>query len=114
MTPCCFNTLKLTGKIKGDSQAYEPGRIWLKVKSRNARDVVCAAVIGPMAQPRAVVVGLPMAGRSRIVGRSSPLSARAGRDVARYLHSPRGNIRGRRKSATGCWTGLTRKAARCG
>ncbi|MFB0839976.1 hypothetical protein ACETK3_18470 [Arthrobacter sp. E44] len=76
--------------IKGDSQAYEPGRIWLKVKSRNATDVVCAAVIGPMAQPRAVVVGLPMAGGLRIVGRSSPLSARAGRDLARYLHPPQG------------------------
>lgn len=85
-----FDTLNLTGKIKGDSQAYEPGRIWLKVKSRNATDVVCAAVIGPMAQPRAVVVGLPMAGRLRIVGRSSPLPARAGRDLARYLHPPRG------------------------
>jgi hypothetical protein len=42
----------LTGKIKGDSQTYEPRRIWVKVKSRNVTDVVCAAVIGPIVQPR--------------------------------------------------------------
>jgi ATP-dependent DNA ligase len=76
--------------IKGDSQAYEPRRIWVKVKSRNVTDVVCAAVIGPMVQPRELVVGLPMQGRLRIVGRSAPLSSRVGRDLARYLHPPRG------------------------
>lgn len=90
----CFKEMPATGVegivVKGDSQAYESGRIWLKVKSRNATDVVCAAVIGPMTQPRAVVVGLPMAGRLRIVGRSAPLSAGAGRDLARYLRPPRG------------------------
>jgi hypothetical protein len=80
----------LTGKIKAGSQAYEPRRIWLKVKSRDVVDVVAAAVIGPMARPRAVVVGLPMRGRLRIVGRSTPLSAGAGRDLARYLRPPRG------------------------
>lgn len=76
--------------IKPGSQAYEPRRIWLKVKSRDVLDVVCAAVIGPMSQPRAVVVGLPMRGRLRIVGRSAPLSAGAGRNLARYLRPPRG------------------------
>jgi hypothetical protein len=38
--PRCFNTLNLTGKIKAGSQAYEPRRIWLKVKSRDVVDVV--------------------------------------------------------------------------
>ena len=33
------------------------------------------AVIGPMAQPRAVVLGLPVGGLLRIVGRSAALSA---------------------------------------
>lgn len=76
--------------IKGDSQAYEPRRIWVKVKSRNVTDVVCAAVIGPMILPRELIVGLPMQGRLRIVGRSAPLSSRASRDLARYLRPPRG------------------------
>jgi hypothetical protein len=53
-------------------------------------DVVCAAVIGPITQPRAVVVGLPMHGRLRMAGRSAPLSARAGRDLARQLRPPQG------------------------
>lgn len=52
--------------------------------------MVAAAVIGPMARPRAVVVGLPMHGRLRIVGRSSVLSAGAGRDLARHLRRPQG------------------------
>lgn len=76
--------------VKGAAQAYEPKRIWLKVKSRASVDMVCAAVIGPITQPSAVVVGLPMHGRLRIVGRSAPLSARAGRDLARHLRPPRG------------------------
>lgn len=38
-----------------------------------------------------MVVGLPVHGRLRIVGRSAPLSARAGRDLARHLHPPQGN-----------------------
>lgn len=77
--------------IKSDTQPYVGGkRIWSKVKSREAVDVVLAAVIGPMGQPRAAVVGLPVRGQLRIVGRSAPLSARAGRDLARYLRPPRG------------------------
>lgn len=76
--------------VKGAAQAYEPKRIWLKVKSRASVDVVCAAVIGPITQPRAVVVGLPMHGRLRIVGRSAPLSAGAGRNLARHLRPPQG------------------------
>ncbi|MDO5865119.1 MULTISPECIES: ATP-dependent DNA ligase [Paenarthrobacter] len=89
-----FDEMTATGVegivIKGEGQTYEPRRIWLKVKSRNALDVVLAAVIGPMEQPRAAVVGLPVDGRLRIVGRSAPLTARAGRDLATYLRPPRG------------------------
>lgn len=76
--------------VKSETQTYEPRRIWLKVKSRNVVDVVLGAVIGPMSQPRAVVVGLPVNERLRIVGRSAPLSARAGRDLASYLRPPQG------------------------
>jgi hypothetical protein len=43
-----------------------------------------------LAWMRVVVVGLPMHGRLRIVGRSAPLSAGAGRNLARFLRPPRG------------------------
>lgn len=85
----CFNTLELTGKAKGAAQAHEPKRTWLKVKRRSSVDVVCAAVIDPITQPGAVVVGISMRRRLRIVGRSAPLSARAGRDLASHLRPPR-------------------------
>jgi ATP-dependent DNA ligase len=76
---------------KGASQLYMGGkRQWLKVKSRRSVDVVCAAVIGPRAQPTAAVVGLPVGGRLRIVGRSTPLSAHASRSLAMHLRTPLG------------------------
>ncbi|MFF1880280.1 ATP-dependent DNA ligase [Pseudarthrobacter sp. NPDC058196] len=89
-----FNEMTATGVegivIKGEGQTYEPRRIWLKAKSRSTVDVVLAAVIGPMEQPRAAVVGLPVGGQLRIVGRSASLAARAGKDLARHLRPPRG------------------------
>jgi hypothetical protein len=89
-----FEEMPATGveglMVKGAGQTYEPQRIWLKVKNRSSIDVVCAAVVGPISQPTMVVVGLPMHGRLRIVGRSAPLSARIGRDLARHLSPPRG------------------------
>jgi len=51
---------------------------------------VCGAVIGSMSQPIALVAGLPIGGRLRIVGRSSVLSAATGRELARYLRPPAG------------------------
>ncbi|WP_284762046.1 ATP-dependent DNA ligase [Arthrobacter sp. efr-133-R2A-63] len=91
-----FRDLPSTGVeglvIKSSVQSYIGGkRIWLKVKSRRSVDVVLAAVIGPRTQPRAVVVGLPFDGRLRIVGRSTPLPAHAGRDLAMHLRAPRGD-----------------------
>lgn len=77
---------------KGASQLYMGGkRQWLKVKSRRSVDLVCAAVIGPRAQPTAAVVGLPVGGRLRIVGRSTPLAAHAGRSLGMHLRAPRGD-----------------------
>lgn len=77
--------------VKGTSQMYVGGkRQWLKVKSRRSVDVVVAAVIGPRMQPTATVVGLPVGGRLRIVGRSTPLSARAGRSLGMHLRTPHG------------------------
>jgi ATP-dependent DNA ligase len=72
--------------VKGGAQTYEPGiRSWLKVKRIDVTDVVCGAVIGSLSQPQAVVAGLPMEGRLRIVGRSTALSTRVARELARHL-----------------------------
>jgi ATP-dependent DNA ligase len=61
--------------IKGAAQTYDGGRrIWSKVKHRDALDVVCGAVIGSRTQPTAIVAGLLIDGRLRIVGRSSGAS----------------------------------------
>lgn len=90
-----FRNLPSTGveglMIKGSEQAFEASRIWLKVKRRNNLDVVVAAVTGSIGRPSTVVVGLPMYGRLRIVGRSSVLSAAMSRNLGRYLRRPVGN-----------------------
>ncbi|WP_235564379.1 ATP-dependent DNA ligase [Arthrobacter sp. Soil762] len=71
--------------FKGGSQTYDASRSWLKLKHKNVLDVVCAAVIGPLTQPHAIIAGLPIDGQLRIVGRSTVLSARAGRELGRHL-----------------------------
>jgi ATP-dependent DNA ligase len=86
-----FNDLPATGVegliFKRGSEPYPAGlRAWRKLKSKNSVDVVCAAVIGPLTQPQAIVAGLPVDGRLRIVGRSTVLPARTGRELGRQLH----------------------------
>jgi ATP-dependent DNA ligase len=77
--------------IKGAVQTYEGGqRQWLKVKHRDVLDVVCGAVIGSRSQPTAIVAGLPIGGKLRIVDRSSVLSAKTGRELGRHLFPPAG------------------------
>ncbi|KIC68722.1 ATP-dependent DNA ligase [Pseudarthrobacter phenanthrenivorans] len=77
--------------VKGAGQPYQGAvRQWIKVKRRESVDVVCAAVIGPIARPQYIVVGLPVEGRLRIVGRSAPLAAKASRKLAAYLQPPVG------------------------
>jgi hypothetical protein len=71
--------------FKGGSQAYDGSRSWLKLKTKNTFDAVCAAVIGPVTQPQAIIAGLPLEGTLRIVGRSTVLSTRAGRELGRHL-----------------------------
>lgn len=85
-----FEQLPATGveglMVKGLSQLYVPGtRSWLKIKHRDNTDVVCAAVIGSITQPQAIIAGLPIDGRLRIVGRSTALAASTARELARYL-----------------------------
>lgn len=71
---------------KGANQLYRGGqRDWLKVKQRSVLDVVCAAVVGPLARPSVVVAGLPIDGALKIVGRTVPLSPLAARELARVL-----------------------------
>ncbi|MGN6440625.1 MAG: ATP-dependent DNA ligase [Arthrobacter sp.] len=77
--------------VKGAGQSYQGGvRQWVKVKRRESLDVVCGAVIGPMDQPQYVVAGLPVEGQLRIVGRSTPLTAKAAQELAAHLQSPKG------------------------
>lgn len=62
--------------VKGAGQSYQGAfRQWIRVKRRESVDVVCGAVIGPIDKPQCIVVGLPVEGRLRIVGRSAPLAA---------------------------------------
>jgi hypothetical protein len=75
--------------VKGAGQSDQGGaRQWFKVKRRESVDVVCGAVIGPIDRPHYVVAGLPVEGRLRIVGRSTPLRAKTARELAAYLHPP--------------------------
>lgn len=65
-------------------------RIWLKVKHRETIEVVCAAVIGPIEKPEAIVAGLPINGELRIVGRSAPLKPAAAKALGARLRPPAG------------------------
>lgn len=75
--------------VKAGAGAYRGGeRDWLKVKHRDTIDVICAAVTGPREHPRDLVIGLPVDGELRIVGRSTPLGAAASRDLSQMLQPP--------------------------
>lgn len=77
--------------IKGTNQQYTPGaRSWMKLKQRETLEIICGAVIGPISQPSEIVAGLILDGELRIVGRSTPMKTREGRELARWLHPPRG------------------------
>jgi ATP-dependent DNA ligase len=75
--------------FKGGSQSYDGSRSWLKLKTKSTLDAVCAAVIGPITQPQAIIAGLPVDGQLRIVGRSTVLSTRVGRELGRQLRPAR-------------------------
>jgi ATP-dependent DNA ligase len=74
---------------KRSDQPYVSGkRIWMKAKNISELDVVCGAVIGSLTQPTEIVVGLPIAGELRIVGRTGQLKPAARRALARWLRPP--------------------------
>lgn len=75
--------------LKGADQPYRGSkRDWLKVKHRDTVEVICGAVLGPLNRPQALIVGLPIDGRLRIVGRTTPLRTGPVRELARYLRPP--------------------------
>ena len=77
--------------VKGGSQPYRGGeRLWVKVKRRETIDVVVGAVIGPITRPTELVVGDLVDGELRIVGRSTPLSPAASRQLGQQLRPPAG------------------------
>ncbi len=76
--------------VKGLGQPYKADRSWLKVKRRRELDVVCAGVIGPRERPKSLVIGLPIGGRLRIVGRSSQLGPAVAARLGPLLHAPEG------------------------
>ena len=85
-----FNDLAAAGieglVVKGSGQTYRGGeRQWLKVRHRHPVDVVCAAVLGSLQRPSALVLGLPSGGRLRIVGRTVNLKREASLLAGRIL-----------------------------
>jgi ATP-dependent DNA ligase len=73
--------------VKGASSRYLAGqRGWVKVKSRETREVIAGAVIGSLRQPEAVVAGLlDSDGDLVIVGRTTPLSREQSAALAEVL-----------------------------
>lgn len=71
---------------KGLDQPYRGGaRDWLKVKHRSAVDLVATAVTGPLDQPDALLLALPVGGELVPVGRSRSVGAVAALALARVL-----------------------------
>lgn len=73
-----FDELPATGieglVVKGLDQPYRGGqRDWVKVKHRDTLEVVLAAITGTLEHPQELIVGLPIDGALRVVGRSTPL-----------------------------------------
>jgi ATP-dependent DNA ligase len=78
--------------VKGAATTYTPGkRGWVKVKSRETREVIVGAVIGPLTAPDAIVASL-VDGDDQlvIVGRRTPLSAAQARSLTAVLEAPTG------------------------
>ena len=72
--------------VKGSTQLYRPGRReWVKVKSRETREVIIGAVTGPIARPDTIVAGLLHEGQLVIVGKSVPLSRSQASSLAKVL-----------------------------
>lgn len=73
--------------VKANNGRYRPGaHDWVKVKSRHTREIICAAVTGPITRPTALIAGLYADdGRLVIAGRSTELSPAQSRQLAAAL-----------------------------
>jgi ATP-dependent DNA ligase len=78
--------------VKDVRRSYRPGRTsWEKVRSRATADAVVGGVLGPLADPRALVLGRPDGhGRLRVAGRTGPLPQTVRRELGTLLVAPRG------------------------
>jgi ATP-dependent DNA ligase len=71
---------------KRQDQPYRPGvRGWQKLRTRVTADAVVGGIIGPLAQPRALLLGRYHDGRLRLVARSTTLAPAASRELGRWL-----------------------------
>lgn len=75
---------------KGAATPYLPGRRgWIKVKSRESRDIVVGAVIGTIQHPEVIIAGrYDSESQLIIVGRSTPLTPAQSQELGRLLRSP--------------------------
>jgi ATP-dependent DNA ligase len=78
--------------VKDVRRGYRPSRTsWEKVRTRATVDAVVGGVLGPLDEPRALVLGRHDGdGRLRVVGRTGPLPASARREVGTLLVPPQG------------------------
>jgi ATP-dependent DNA ligase len=78
--------------VKDVRRGYRPSRTsWEKVRSRATVDAVVGGVLGPLTEPRALVLGRhDDEGRLRVAGRTGPLSLAARREIGAMLIPPRG------------------------
>ena len=76
--------------VKHLEHAYRPGRCWwTKVRARDTSEAVVGGVIGPVDQPRALILGrYDPRGGLRVVGRTHPLPTAAAVEVGRHLRPP--------------------------
>jgi ATP-dependent DNA ligase len=76
--------------VKGANSRYVGGRReWLKVKRRDAVDVICGGVLGPIDRPEVVIAGRYRDGQLAVVGRTVPLSSAQSEELGALLRPAR-------------------------
>lgn len=79
--------------VKDRNRGYRPGRprtSWLKVRVHHTVEAVVGGVVGPLDAPDALLLGrVDEKGRLRVVGRTTPLTLPARRELGAVLAAPR-------------------------
>jgi ATP-dependent DNA ligase len=76
--------------VKGANTRYAGGRRdWLKVKHRDAREVIVGGVLGPITRPEVLIAGLYRDGNLVVVGRTVALNPAQSRELAAVLTKAR-------------------------